>query len=548
MNLRSWPFGLVTLLAGVGVAVGALVAGVAPAWWSAPSHGLTEGQPGRTHAMLLGVLVAVLGWGLLRHRLLAWAGLEFILAAAALGLAHSRWSILVLAPAVAFVWCRGAFRTLPDLVNLRAAVRNGGLTLIAAGLFAMAGHFGFAPEIGWSTSLLVVVLVVAVTGLRAAPAPAASDEPDRARVRWLVHRPGADTLAPFALRADKTYLFSADGSAAVGYRVLLGVAVVGGDPVGDPAGYADAVARFLALCERKGWRPAVLGARGDLAELWHRHGLFSIGFGDEVVLDVAGFGLGSRRMRNVRQAVARTRNAGVVSTVLHAGQIPPELRAEMARLSAHWLGSARERGFSMIMDGLFSDRHPDAVFVLAFDADRRLVGFQRYFHCGTGRESALSLDVMRREKGRLNGLNERMIVDVVEYARAHGIGRVSLNFAAFRELLDKGERRGPVERVGYRVVHLLDPLIQVESLYLFNAKFRPGYVPRSVVLESWLAVPMTLLALLGLEFALPYDLRRDRTPVRAAVGTPIRTAAETAAADVRETAVDHLPGGAAAGK
>jgi lysyl-tRNA synthetase class 2 len=236
-------------------------------------------------------------------------------------------------------------------------------------------------------------------------------------------------------------------------------------------------------------------------------GMRSVGIGDEVVLDVAPFGLGSRRMRNVRQAVRRTYNAGVRTTIVAAADIEPALRAEMAALSRQWLGRNRERGFSMILDGLFDDAHPAGLFVLAFDPADRLVGFQRYLPVGG---SALSLDVMRRTKERLNGLNERMIADVVEYARARSMDRVSLNFAAFRSLLDS-DRQGALEQAGYRLLHLLDPLIQVESLYLFNAKFRPGYVPRSVLLGSWPALPVVLLALLGLEFALPYDRRRHST-------------------------------------
>jgi lysyl-tRNA synthetase class 2 len=199
----------------------------------------------------------------------------------------------------------------------------------------------------------------------------------------------------------------------------------------------------------------------------------------------------------------------------------------MAALSRQWLGRNRERGFSMILDGLFDDSHPAGLFVLAFDPADRLVGFQRYLPVGeAGADWALSLDVMRRTKDRLNGLNERMIVDVVEYARDHGAGKVSLNFAAFRDLLDRPMAdRGPAEHVEYRLIHLLDPLIQVESLYLFNAKFRPGYVARSVLLGSWLALPTVLLALLGLEFALPYDRRRHVTPATAPDRVPDETPA-----------------------
>jgi lysylphosphatidylglycerol synthetase-like protein (DUF2156 family) len=510
---RVWIFGAVAAVAGLVVGVGAVL-GAPPAWLGMPSHGLVNGPPARLHAVLLGLLLLLLGWGLARRRLVALWAMVLLLCVAGLNLRHIEFGIYFLVAAGALALAHSGFPAVPDRGNVHAAIRNGGLTLVAALLFGAGAHFHLVTRIDMGSAFLVILLVTLGTALRAAPAPEPSGEADRSRIRAMVALPGADTLAPFALRSDKTYLFSSNGRAAVGYRVLLGVAVVGGDPVGDPAEFADAVAAFRALCDRKGWRPAVLGARGDLVELWS--GMRSVGFGDEVVLDVAPFGLATRRMRNVRQAVRRTYNAGVHTAVLPAADIAPALRSEMAVLSRQWLGRNRERGFSMILDGLFDDIHPVGLFVLAFDADNRLVGFQRYLPVGDDKADwALSLDVMRRSKDRLNGLNERMIVDIVEYAREHGAGRVSLNFAAFRDLLERTDRP-PVQRVGYRLLHLLDPLIQVESLYLFNAKFRPGYVSRSVLMGSWFALPVVLCALLGLEFALPYDRRRHATPEPAA--------------------------------
>jgi lysyl-tRNA synthetase class 2 len=517
-----------------GVAVGTFgLRAAPPAWVVTPTDHVVEGPATHPHALLLAALLVLLGWGLVRRRVVALAAVVLLLADVSLNLRHVAYGLLFLAAAAGLALLHSSFPAVPEPGQVVSTLRNGALTLIAALLFGFAAHLGFVPRLDWCTALLVIALVTTGTVLRSAPAPEPADETERARVRRMVALPGADTLAPFALRSDKTYLFSADGSAAVGYRVLLGVAVVGGDPVGDPSAYPEVIARFLALCDRRGWRPAVLGARGDRVALWSTQGMRHIAIGDEVVLDVAPFGLATRKMRNVRQAVRRTHNAGVRTSVVPAAELPAALRAEMAALSTQWLGSNRERGFSMILDGLFDARRPEGLFVLAFDADGRLVGFQRYLPVGSGADWALSLDVMRRQRSRLNGLNERMIVDVVEYAREHGIGTVSLNFAAFRELMDKGERRGPVEQVGYRLLHLLDPLIQVESLYLFNAKFRPGYVSRNVVLGSWFALPTVLLALLGLEFALPYDRRRHTEPAVAAVPAAVDS----------DAAVELLSGG-----
>jgi lysyl-tRNA synthetase class 2 len=158
----------------------------------------------------------------------------------------------------------------------------------------------------------------------------------------------------------------------------------------------------------------------------------------------------------------------------------------------------------MILDGMLTGQHPNCLLVIAQDDTGRVVGFQRYAPCGP----ALSLDTMRRDRHGPNGLNERMIVDLVEYARARGIQQISLNFAAFRTLIDAGDERGVLERIGYRALHLLDPFIQVESLYLFNAKFRPGFIPRGVAFPSWFTVPVVAAAMVGMEFGLSYDRRR----------------------------------------
>jgi hypothetical protein len=54
--------------------------------------------------------------------------------------------------------------------------------------------------------------------------------------------------------------------------------------------------------------------------------------------------------------------------------------------------------------------------------------------------------------------------------------------------------------VEYRLVHLLDRWIQVESLYRFNAKFRPEWLGRYVAFRSFRDLPAVLVAALVAEF------------------------------------------------
>ncbi|MEU5878330.1 phosphatidylglycerol lysyltransferase domain-containing protein [Spirillospora sp. NPDC047279] len=472
------------------------------------------------HALVLGLALALAARGVLLHRRAAWyvlVGVVLLGLLAVLAGDDAAWRLPLLLAVLVALWSRREdFFVRPHHERVRTAVRTGAVLVIgsvagsvliggvsvravardvASGLGATGGHIDGAA---WLPNVLALAgaagfLVIVVTLMAADPAPPAGDESERRRVAGLVAHPGSDTLAPFALRRDKSYVFSADGRAAIGYRVLFGVAVAGGDPVGDPRSHGAAVEAFLALTRRTGWRPAVLGASTEALPMWGP--LRSFGFGDEVVVDPAAFSLAGRQMRNVRQAVKRTHNSGVTSRIMREDELTPALREKLLGVAARSLGGAAERGFSMNLDELLTGYHPGAVVAVAFDGAGEPIAFQRYVTAGTG----ISLDAMRRVPEGPNGLNERLIVEMVEHAGERGLGVVSLNFAAFRELLD-AEERGVLETAGYRALHLLDPWIAVESLYLFDKKFRPGYRPRSIVFRSWSDIAWLAAALLTLEF------------------------------------------------
>ena len=69
-----------------------------------------------------------------------------------------------------------------------------------------------------------------------------------------------DSLGYFALRRDKSVIWSPTGKAAVTYRVVGGVSLASGDPIGDPEAWPGAIEPWLAEAREHGWIPAVMGA------------------------------------------------------------------------------------------------------------------------------------------------------------------------------------------------------------------------------------------------------------------------------------------------
>ncbi|MEO9137905.1 MAG: phosphatidylglycerol lysyltransferase domain-containing protein [Jatrophihabitans sp.] len=324
----------------------------------------------------------------------------------------------------------------------------------------------------------------------------------RARVRELVAAGSGDPLAPFALRPDRRFVFSPDGSAAIGYAVRLKTAVAAGDPLGPIEGWQPAVDEFVRFAARRKLRLAVLGAGDAARPMWEKHGLGHLAIGRDVVLRPEEFTTEGRRFRNLRLAINRTRNAGVQVEVQREGDLTVDtvqaLRAVMSKSKTD-----DTRGFSMIFGNLFDGQRPDSMVAVARDRHGEVVGGHRYLWAG---RRDLSLDLPIRSRTAPNGVDERIIVEVVNWAARHEVERVSLAFAPFPDLFAHRDSLGPAGRVGYVLVHALDPLIRVERLYRYLRKYHAFDQERYVLLR-WRQVVRVAAALLLLEFGVG---RRER--------------------------------------
>lgn len=362
-------------------------------------------------------------------------------------------------------------------------------------------------------------LLVVASGLVLMWPTGAPPEPERLPRVWsLVSATSGDPLAPFAMHELKSYHFNAEGTAGIAYRTRMGYAVVSGDPIGDEDEFPALVGTFAALCHSRGWRVVVLGCSQRRANLWTDPAVVGqtlrpVPIGRDVVVDVAHFEMAGRRFRNLRQAVARTHNAGISTEVVAEQALDGTMLAELTDvLSDSPKGAHTQRGFSMALDGALEGRYPGIQLIVARDRAGRVQGFHRYAAAGGGTD--LSLDVPWRRRGAPNGIDERMSVDMIAWSKAQGVQRLSLAFAAFPEIFDAA-RRGRLQRFCYAAIHLGSSLIALESLYRYLRKFRALGERRYVLLSLTQLVPL-LVVLLSLEF-LPR--RRHLPPATASAST-----------------------------
>lgn len=342
-------------------------------------------------------------------------------------------------------------------------------------------------------TLLVTVLVL-LQPHRATSRRGADDE---VRLRALLDVHGCrDSLGYFALRRDKVVMFSPSGKAAVAYRVLGGVSLASGDPIGDPEAWPGAIQAWCEHADTYGYVTGVLGAGEQAAEVYRRHGFDALEIGDEAVLDVGGFSLEGRTMRPVRQAVNRVARTGYTAQLRRQGDLAPQELAEVVEAARGFRDGEVERGFSMALGRLGDPGDPDLVVVTARDGAGRVVAVLAFVPWGP---TGLSLDVMRRSRDSENGTVEFLVAETARMLAGSGVTRLSLNFAVFRWIFDRGGRigAGPVLRAWRQVLMFASKWWQIESLYRANAKYQPLWVPRFLCFRS--AADLPRIGIAGLE-------------------------------------------------
>ena len=380
------------------------------------------------------------------------------------------------------------------------------LTFTATGVRA-AGAFEWLP-LGAGLVGLGAAIAAAAGLLAPARASRAADPSSRHRAAALVRRHGSDTLSAFKLRADLPRRFSADGRAFVGYRIEAGTLLLAGDPVGPPDAVAALLAETRAYARRHGLALGAVGASDAFAAAARSMGLRRMYLGDEAILPAGAWALAGGARKSLRKAVNRIERCGYRAELHETGTLDGATLAALDEISRRWRRGGAERGFSMAHDALADELLPDALVVLARDADGVPRGFLHFVPV-FGRP-AVSLAFMRRDPDTPNGLTDFLVVRAAGLLAERGVEQFSLNFAAFGRWLRAPQ--GPLERVARRLLHVGDSVFQIERLHRFNTKFDPHWQPRNLLFERPAALPRVALAAMWAEGQLPKPRRPQVLP------------------------------------
>jgi lysyl-tRNA synthetase class 2 len=301
------------------------------------------------------------------------------------------------------------------------------------------------------------------------------------RARDIVHRHGQGTLDYFALHGTKKFFFYRDS--LVAYAIFGGVALVSPDPIGPPEERTEVFSAFCHFAEHRGWAVGVMGASAGSLNMYEMAGMRSLYIGDEAIVDCQKFTLDGRKMKGLRQACTRLSSHGYTVEFLDPAHVDPSKVTAIVELTEMLRRGENERGFSMTLGRLFDPKDKGLLLTVVYDPGGHPAAVCQFVPAAS--INGYSLDIMRRDPSQHpNGLLDYTLCSTIKYLRSRGHGGLSLNFAAFRSVLEGDPGESALTKIQRWGLKRFSGVLPIETLWLFNAKYQPTWVPRYLVYQS----------------------------------------------------------------
>ena len=312
-------------------------------------------------------------------------------------------------------------------------------------------------------------------------------ERDRARTLLLK---GGGSIGHMALWDGNNYWFSADGQAALAYRVVSGVALTTGGPLGRPEFAAEAVRQFAVFCDDNGWTPVFYSVGNDFQAQFQAMGWSTMVVAEETIVHPATFSTQGKSWQDVRSSINRAERLGVHAVWTSWARLSLAHSAQIESISESWVADKRLPELGFTLGGIDELRDPDVAVLLAVGDDDVVEAVTSWMP--TYREAEIvgwTLDFMRRRPGSMNGVMEFLIASAALLMQQRGIEFMSLSAAPLARRESASEESDGADRILDFLARSLEPVYGFQSLFAFKQKFKPELKPMLMAYPDPLRLP-----------------------------------------------------------
>jgi phosphatidylglycerol lysyltransferase len=319
---------------------------------------------------------------------------------------------------------------------------------------------------------------------------------DLGRVRAMLRQEGPGSLSFMATWQGNEYWFGPCGEVAVAYRLVSGVAITTGAPIGPAERRTEAALGFARFCDEHGWVPVFYGIGDELRDALDERGWQATPIGDDAVLDPAAFTLVGKRSQDIRTSLNRARKLGVTDEWSSWEQLGLTARSQIEAISEEWVAGRNLPEMGFTLGGIDELQDPEVRLLLAVAPTGRIEAVTSWLP--TYREGEVvgwTLDLMRRRPDSMNGVVEFLLARMLQRARYRELEFVSLSAAPLARVAEQTDAPDLTTQVLGFLGRRLETLYGFRSLLAFKLKFQPEFRPLHLAYPDPVLLPAVGIAI-----------------------------------------------------
>ncbi len=357
----------------------------------------------------------------------------------------------------------------------------------------------FVPQ---STAAIVVyegvgIIFWAVTGvlilasfLRPAPV---QHQAGAVQARNILKTQYGSSLSWMTTWPGNTYWFSSTGQSYIAYRVIAGIALTLGVPVGPENQRNEAFAEFARFCAGHGWTPCFYSVPPDLREHAATLGWGSVQVAQETILPLDSVSFKGKKFQDIRTAMNNAAKAGIRAEWTTYPTTPFSVLAQIQEISEEWVADQKMPEMGFTLGSLDELNDPDVRILLALDAENTVHAVASWLPVyANGTIEGWTLDFMRRRSTGFRAGIEFLIASAALSLKDEGCTFISLSGAPLARTADAQPGpypAGGLDRLLDWLGATLEPVYGFRSLLAFKAKFQPRYEPLYMLYPDAAALP-----------------------------------------------------------
>ncbi|MCY0906146.1 bifunctional lysylphosphatidylglycerol flippase/synthetase MprF [Arthrobacter sp. H14-L1] len=419
-------------------------------------------------------------------------------------------TIIVLAAALTGIYLlaglllAGGFTPIPGIGDLLADIPD---------RFVPLGYLldlspAFFPESGAAVALYegigitfwtITAVLVFRSFLRPAHNVHGSDE-DRARA--ILKNTQGSSLSWMTLWNGNSYWFSTTGTSFIAYRVLSGVALTLGPPVGPAKELRTTMDEFTRYTGENGWTPCFYSVPDEVRAITAPNGWGSVQVAQETILDLETISFSGRKFQDIRTALNKAAKEGIRAQWISYPTAPLSIVDQIHAISEEWVADKGMPEMGFTLGGLDEINDPEVRCLLAIDDQHTVHAVASWLPVyRDGTIIGWTLDFMRRRSAGFRAGIEFLIASAALSLKDGGYEFISLSGAPLARITATAETGaaagggftpapdGGLDRLLGRLGAILEPVYGFRSLLAFKSKFQPRYEPLFMLYPDAAALP-----------------------------------------------------------